>query len=380
MPHISESMDAPSHTGPSRLDSGVEQNPRAWLAVALLGVIATSAFHYWTDSSAVEFHNVYRRLYYIPIVLAAFSHGVAGGLGVAALACLAYTPHAFFMTHGSPSPAIDKGLEMVLYMGIGGLTGWLVQRQVQIQHALERSLMERDELEESLVRAGKLSALGRLTSGLAHEIRNPLASIMGSAESLADEFDESHRKYRLSRVMLKEINRLNDVVSDFLSFARPNRPERRPVDPIQVAHEVVALTSARARDADVRVSVEPETGIREVEGDANQLSQVILNILLNAYEALETSQQPRRVTIVETRRTLGDRRYYCLGIQDNGPGIPGEEVDRIFDPYFTTRDEGTGLGLSISSRIVETHGGFIDVETPDKGGTIFWICLPEESS
>jgi signal transduction histidine kinase len=379
MPNITRSTDASTGDDPTRLNAGVEQNPRAWLAVALLSVGAVTAFHYWTDSSAVEFHNVYRRLYYVPIVLAAFSHGVAGGLGVAALACVAYTPHAFLMAHGSPSPTIDKVLEMVLYLAIGGLTGWLVQRQVQIRRALERSLMERDELEQSLVRAGKLSALGRLTSGLAHEIRNPLASIMGSAESLAEEFDESHRKYRLSRVMLKEINRLNDVVSDFLSFARPTKPERRPIDPVDVAEEVVSLTSARARDVDVQVRIDAAPGQNTVQGDANQLSQVILNVLLNAYEALEASDKLGRVTVTDAHRALGDRRYYCIGIRDNGPGIPTDQVDRIFDPYFTTRDDGTGLGLSISSRIVETHGGFMDVESHEQGGTTFWICLPEES-
>ena len=359
------------------LPSGVDENARAWLALSLVLVASVTSFHYWTDSSAVEFHNVYRRLYYVPIVIAAFSHGVSGGVGVAALACLAYTPHAFLMEHGSPSPAIDKVLEMVLYLAIGGLTGWLVQRQLEIRRALERSLHQRDALEESLVRAGKLSALGRLTSGLAHEIRNPLASIMGSAESLAAEFDESHRKYRLSQVMLNEINRLNDVVSDFLSFARPGTPERRPVDPFAVAEEVIELTSARARESDIEVEMDVHGGQIHVMADSNQLSQVVLNVLLNAYAALEDTEPPRRVTIVSRDRSVGEREFCCLGIRDNGPGIPEPRRERIFDPYYTTRDDGTGLGLSISSRIVEGHGGFMEVDTELGEGTTLWICLPE---
>ena len=350
-----------------------------WLAIALTLVVGVTTFHYATDASAVEFHNVYRRLYYVPIVIAAFSHGLRGGLGIAALCCVAYAPHAFFMEHGSPSPLIDKLLEMVLYLAIGGLTGWLVKRQMEVQQALEQSLEERDALEQSLVRAGKLSALGRLTSGLAHEIRNPLASIMGSAESLADEFDESHRKHRLAEVMITEIDRLNEVVSDFLSFARPTRPERQRIDPVAVAREVLELTRSRPQDVDAQIVFEPAEGAIEVTGDRGQISQVLLNLFLNAYDALEEADVEQPQITVRTRRSeVGGRTYACIGIRDNGPGIDPELREQVFDPYFTTRDEGTGLGLSISSRIVETHGGYIDLESRAGDGTTFWVCLPEE--
>lgn len=357
-----------------------EREGRIEATVAFVLILAVTAFHYLTDPHAVEFHNVYRRLYYIPIVLAAFSHGARGGIIAGVVATLAYLPHAFFMAHRDPAPAIDKILEMVLYVGIGGLTGWLVGRQREVQKALERSLEERDALEESLVRAGKLSALGQLTSGLAHEIRNPLASIMGSAEALVDEFDEDHRKYRMGRVLLKEINRLNKVVDDFLAFARPGKPERSRADLADIAEEVVELTAAQARTNDVEVTSELEAGECVVEADPNQLSQVVLNFFLNAYQAFERGEPaagaPRRVAVRGQSRQIAGRDFVCLGVRDNAGALDAEMVDHIFDPYFTTREEGTGLGLSVSSRIAEAHGGFIEVEAGEEQ-TTFWVCFPE---
>jgi signal transduction histidine kinase len=348
----------------------------ASVAVAL--IVLVTAFHYLTDPQAVEFHNVYRRLYYVPIVLAAFSHGLSGGVMAGVAASLAYLPHAFFMEHRDPAPAIDKVLEMVLYVGIGGLTGWLVGRQRDIQRALERSLEERDALEESLIRAGKLSALGQMTSGLAHEIRNPLASIMGSAEALVDEFDEDHRKYRMGQVLLTEIERLNDVVEDFLEFARPGAPDVAKADLHEVTGEVVELTAPQARDAGVEVDVrvEPETW---VAADPSQLSQVLLNFLLNAYQAFERGEPPagqaQCVTVKIESRSVGDSAFVCLGVRDNAGALDSADVERIFDPYVTGREGGTGLGLSVSSRIIEAQDGFIDVDAEDEA-TTFWACIP----
>ncbi len=355
-----------------------DMQTRRWmLAVAIALALVVTVFHYLTNTSDIEFHNVYRRLYYIPIVLAAFAYGLRGGVGVAVATCLLYTPHAFFMKHGSPSPTIDKVLEMVLYVAIGALTGWLVEQQTAVRRALQRSLTERDALEASLVRAGKLSALGQLTSGLAHEIRNPLASIMGSAEAVVAEIDEDHRKYRMGQVLLNEINRLNAVVSDFLKFARPSPPERRPVALRALTDEVVELTASRARAGEISVSNEVADDA-VVEGDPGQLSQVVLNLVLNAYQALEDVSPPqgRELTLLSAHRSIAGGEFTCLGVRDNGPGIDEALRDKIFDPYFTTNQEGTGLGLSISSRIVEAHDGFLEVDCDD--GTTFWVSLPEE--
>ena len=351
------------------------------LVVGAVLTIAITSFHYLTDSHAVEFHNVYRRLYYIPILILAFSRGLPGGLIGALVVSVAYIPHAFLSHHADPAPTIDKVLEIVLYLVVGGLTGWLVGRQQKAQRALEREVEAREALERQLVRAGRLSALGQLTSGLAHEIRNPLASILGSAEALATEFGPEHRKHRMAQLLLKEINRLGRVVNDFLRFARPGSAERVRVDFSELAREVVELTSMQAESAGVQVGVSIEPGVAVVDADRTQMAQVLLNILLNAYQAIEATRGGEdpivgRVSILSQRRTIAGAGYLCVGVEDNGPGIAPEQIEDVFNPYFTTRVEGTGLGLSISSRIVESHGGFVDIES-EAGRTVVWICLED---
>jgi len=341
--------------------------------VGLLMVI--TAFHYLTESHAVEFHNVYRRLYYLPILLLAFSHGLRGGLISALTACAVYAPHAFFAHHPDPAPAVDKLLEMILYLVVGGLTGWLVNRQQRVQRDLERAVAQREALEQQLVRAGRLSALGQLTSGLAHEIRNPLASILGAAEALATEFGPEHRKHRMAQLLLKEIHRLSRVVSDFLRFARPGESRVEPLDMAEVVTEVLELTQQATTHHAVEIDVDLKPGAMIVEADRGQIGQVVLNLLLNAFQALERSPGQRgRVIVRHQTRTIAGARYLCLAVEDTGPGIPADHLEDVFNPYFTTRAEGTGLGLTISSGIVEAHGGFVDIESTP-GRTVVWVCL-----
>ena len=354
-----------------------------WMALALVMVAAVTAFHYWTDAHEVALHNVYRRLVYIPIVIGAFAAGLRGGLAVALTATAVYIPHAFLMSHGDPAPTIDKSLEIVLYLSIGGLTGYLVDHQKKVRRRLERSLAERDVLESELIRAGKHSALGQLTAGLAHEVRNPLASIQGSAEALAEEFPPEHRKYRMSVLLLREIDRLNQVVTDFLRFARPAEPRRRRVDLHELVSKVASFAQRHSTELSVNIEIHTSPGELVVHADPDQLRQVLLNLYLNAQQALERAaegdQAPEEPTIhvVSGRRLVAGRGFLCLGIVDNGPGISPELQDEVIDPYVTTRHEGTGLGLSVSSRILEAHGGFLDLESRP-GETTVWICLPEE--
>lgn len=356
-----------------------QKTTRRWLSAFAWGLLLLcTALHYLTDAHAVEFHNAYRRLYYLPILILSFLHGRRGGLLAAVLATLFYLPHAFFGEHQDPSPTVDKVAEIALYLIMGGLTGWLVEGQDRALRALERSLEERNAMERQLVRAGRLSALGQMTSGLAHEIRNPLASILGCAELLAAEFPPEHRKHRMSELLLKEIQRLRKVVDEFLRFARPQPPGIKALDARTLVEDVRRLTHPQAEEARVEVhNAIPEAF--ELRGDADQLSQVFLNLLLNAYQAFLESEQvgPRSVVLLQRFNTVGSVRYAALGVRDNGPGVSTERLEEVFNPYFTTREKGTGLGLSISNRIVEAHGGFIEVESVP-GETTFWVHVPLE--
>ncbi len=357
-----------------------QRQQRYWqIPTAVVLIVFCTALHYGTDTHAVEFHNLYRRLYYLPILMLSFSHGLRGGVVGAVLSSLAYIPHAFFSDHRDPSPDVDKALELVLYLVVGGLTGWLVERQRRVQQALERALQERAGLERQLVRAGRMSALGRLTAGLAHEIRNPLASILGSAEALVTEFGPEHRKHRLSQLLLKEIHRLQGVVDDFLRFARPAPIDYRSVDLALLAQKVCDLTQPEAQRLGVTWVREVQPGEAVIQGDANQINQVLLNVILNALQALESEpgKQARHIGFIARPYALGTNHYLQFGVRDNGPGIQEQDFENIFDPYFTTRSEGTGLGLSISNRIIENHGGFMDIESKPQETTV-WLAFPHQ--
>lgn len=358
-------------------DDGFSGKAR-WLVLSIILVVAVMVAHYWTDMSNVAVHNVYRRLAYIPIVLAALSNGFRGGILTAVAACVAYAPHAFFAAHRDPSPTVDKALEMLLYLLIGGLTGWLSGRRQQAHRTLQKAVAERDALEGQLLLADKMSALGQMAAGLAHEIRNPLASILGSVEGLVSEFDENHRKHRLGELLLTEIDRLNQVVSEFVRFARPAEPARAPVELSSLVQHVVELTASESSARHVQTSIELDDLDCSVEADANQLTQVLLNLLLNAYQAFERAESAdaaRTVRVGFTSRIVNEQNYLGVFIEDNGPGIPDELRENVFNPFFSTRSNGLGLGLSVSERIVARHGGFIEIQ-PRKVGTAVSFFLP----
>ena len=347
---------------------------KGMLGLAIVLVVVITLGHYTTNSHDVVFHNVYRRLYYLPVVLSAFGFGLRGGI-LCALACsLAYIPHAFLISghhHHDPAPMEDKAMEIGLYMLVGTMTGWLVERQNESRRKLERSLKERDQLERQLVRAGRLSALGELLAGVAHELRNPLAAILGAAEALERDLDKNPRHERLVGLQLRELKRLDRVVKNFLMFAQDASHAPQSLLLGELLEEVIQLAGHRPER--VRFEGHKEVGKHRVFADRDQLVQVLLNVVLNAIFASEGEDVHVRFLWEEQR--IGERTYARIGVQDDGPGIAPEHLEEVFNPYFTTRPSGSGLGLSISSSLVDAHEGFLDVESVP-GCTTFWISLP----
>lgn len=347
---------------------------RKLFCAALVGIVVITLGHYMTEVHNVTFHNVYRRLYYVPVVLAAFAYGVKGGGLAAVLASAAYIPHAFFMSHHhqDPAPAADKMFEIALYLAVGMLTGWLVEKERASSRRLEHSLVERRELERELVRAGKLSAMGQLLSGVAHEVRNPLASIMGSAEALERHLAADSRERRLVTIQLREIARLDRVVSKFLAFARTDDPHRVTCALERITSQVVELTRHQASGG--TMTIDESVHGATVFADEDQMSQVLLNLTLNAIQAAGTA--PYHILFEVRRRVIAGSPHTCLGVRDHGVGVAEGLEEQIFEPYYTTRESGSGLGLALSSRLIEAHGGFIELERGE-GRTTFWICIPE---
>lgn len=224
-------------------------------------------------------------------------------------------------------------------------------------------------LTEQLIKADRLAAMGQLTAGVAHEIRNPLGIIRASVQLLEDRKGDIDQTQEIAHVIKQEIDRLDRVIKALLDFGRPNRPTFVSVDIEDVLRNVVLFTSRFAREAEVRITEDFQGDMPRVLADPDQLKQVFLNLVTNSVQAM----QGRGGTI--QIRTLHANEFVHVFITDTGPGIPPSEVGRIFDPFYSTRDEGTGLGLTIVHRIIDQHNGHIDVAS-SPGTTTFRVRIP----
>lgn len=226
------------------------------------------------------------------------------------------------------------------------------------------------KLEKQLVLQDRLAALGRLSAGLAHEIRNPLGVIKGAGELLRKRFGGLPGEEGLCDFILEEVARLSRVVSDFLNFARPPIPELEKIDVNTVIRRSFQYLEHQKNESYVRQEFDLAHNLPPLDLDPNLFQQVLLNIFLNAQEAM-----PKGGTIrVRTRRM--SPRNVAVEVEDTGVGIPSESLQNIFDPFFTSKDNGTGLGLSVVHQIISGHGGQIEVDSHEGAGTIFRIVLP----
>jgi signal transduction histidine kinase len=226
-------------------------------------------------------------------------------------------------------------------------------------------------------RADRLASLGTLIASLAHEIRNPLVSIKTFTQLLPERIeDEEFRNYFL-KVASGEIDRLTGLINELLGFARPSEPRLEGEDVNALIDKMEILVATEARKKNVTLNKNYARDLPQIKADAEQLKQVLLNILLNAIQA---TQGEGKIWI-ETRQVqvpVEDRvePFTQIEVRDTGMGIPRENLERIFDPFFSTRPEGSGLGLAISHQIIHDHGGFISVESEVGKGTSFKVHLP----
>ena len=225
----------------------------------------------------------------------------------------------------------------------------------------------------------KLASLGVLAAGVAHEIRNPLTAIKARLYTQQKALAPGSRERTDGEFIGREIDRLEKIVSDFLRFARPVEPERVPLSPADLLHEVRQLMAPQLRGSSIDLAVE-RAGETKVLADPEQLKQVLINLVQNAADALGKGGTIK-LRAVESQMALGGRmrEVVIIEVEDNGTGIPPEVQKRLFDPFFTTKQSGTGLGLSIAARIVEKHAGALRFQTAVNRGTTFGVVLPVES-
>ena len=229
-------------------------------------------------------------------------------------------------------------------------------------------------LTDQLIRTDRLAAMGELTAGVAHEVRNPLGIIRASVQLLEDAGCDAKRANEAAQVIKQEIDRLDRVIKALLDFGRPSTPTLRPTDVESVVTDVVLFTRRFAGQARVTIDTEFSAGVPVVSADADQLKQVLVNLVSNAVQAMEGGGGSITVKVWH------DDGYVFVSVGDTGPGIPAEVLPKIFDPFYSTRDAGTGLGLTIVHRIIDQHGGRIDVESEPGHGTRFTVALPASST
>lgn len=227
---------------------------------------------------------------------------------------------------------------------------------------------------ETLLQAEKMALVGKLAAGMAHSIRNPLTSVKMRLFSLDRSLDLSAPQKEDFEVISEEIRHVDTVVENFLEFSRPPKLRMRAVGPSDVVDLAIRLLSHRLESYNVDIRLIRHRPLPEIQGDPEQLKEVLVNIVVNACEAMEGGG----TIVVQEEEGFAEPlgRVAVIRLTDNGPGIPEFLQDKILQPFFTTKEEGTGLGLSIAARIVEEHGGWLDLSSKEGEGSAFVITLP----
>ena len=231
-------------------------------------------------------------------------------------------------------------------------------------------------MEWEMYQVAKMGALGRLAASVAHEVRNPLGAVDIQLQLLEDDLRDVEaglrgRVYRRLNIAQMEMKRLDRIVHNFLRFSRTPRLDLQRISLNSVVQHVFDLVSPEARERGIRLMLDLFECLPTVDGDESQLGQAVLNMTVNAFQAMESGGE----LCARTRMDSAGNQV-SLSISDTGCGIPDEEIDRIFEFYYTTRDEGTGLGLSIAQQIIYRHRGHIEVESGTGKGTVFRIHMP----
>lgn len=336
--------------------------------------LVVSTLHHAIPHTSIFWHNFFQWLYYGLAAIAAARFGLRGGLVAAGAAVAGYIPH---LTEPETPVAFENYFAQLIALFLtSAIIGMLSDRERRRREELNAALDELGQAHrdlqagvEQLRRADRLAAVGQLAASLAHEIRNPLASIQGAVSALdhSGTADETCRELR--QIISKECGRLRHLLTGMLDFARPRPAEYRTVDIAQTLTSVVSLVGPAAAKNGITLRKELAPGVTSLECDPEQLTQVILNLALNAVQSM-----PDGGELVLSAGPCGSN--LMVQVRDQGIGIDAANFDRIFDPFFTTKENGTGLGLAVAHRIVTDHCGGISVEKNADKGMTFSMSLP----
>ncbi len=274
-------------------------------------------------------------------------------------------PLRILIRETSRSKNIDKSGNdvMTLSRSVRGL----IEDAGQIQVELEKS-------RENLLHSEKMAMVGKLAAGMAHSVRNPFTSVKMRLFSLNRSLKLSGTQKEDFDVISEEIDHIDTIVQNFLEFSRPPRLKMQSASPSTVVDTAIQLLRYRLESYHVKVTVHRDKILPAIDADPDQLKEVLVNLIVNACEAMTGGGA------IDIRESLSgtppDRQQAKIRIIDNGPGIPPAVIKKVFDPFYTTKEDGTGLGLSIVSRIIREHGGRVDLTSTEGRGTTFSIVLP----
>lgn len=332
-------------------------------------------------------NSSYYLIFYLPVVTAAMYFGPWATLGWTALTSGAYCSFLIPVLQEyriTTTGATELAIRNLFFF----LAAILVNRFVtesQRQSARHRRLAEElavtnrqlERAEAEARRSERLAALGQLSAGLAHEIRNPLGVIKGSAETLGRRLASSDAiSVELAGYISSEVNRLNSIVTRFLDFARPHELEKHPAEIAPLVEHALKAAHDRWPESKVEVERRYSDGLAPVPVDAELCEQVFLNLVMNAYDAMGTAGGKLRLSINAAHS--GGRGGVEVDIEDTGPGVPAELREQIFNPFFTTKKSGVGLGLAIVSKIMDDHRGWVRIQSEPGKGACFRLFLPAE--
>lgn len=341
----------------------IPTSPRIGRIVSVAAIASLGALD-WTVG------GYFSRFYSLPVALSALADGWRGGLAAAVVSSIV------LLSKPGNEDLVGRDSESLALVGLGLLVGVLLERiQKQKRHyqALTEQLSAVNEKVqanfEGMKRVERLSALGQLSAGLAHEIRNPLASIAGAAAILQRNKDLEPKHEKCIEIIAHECQRLDGLLTTFLNFARPRPPHFQAVDLDPVLRNVVELASHGLRGKTVHYKKEAEPGLPLVECDSEQLEQVLLNLMINAMEA-----SPEGETVTLAAVAQGGK--VAIRVIDQGSGVAPAHVDQLFDPFFTTKEHGTGLGLPVAHQIVTQMGGSLLAQRNPGRGMMFSVILP----
>jgi two-component system, NtrC family, sensor histidine kinase HydH len=333
----------------------------------------------------IGINSSYYPIYYLALVTAAMYYGPLGTLFWTAVTSLAYCSYlipALQEYEFTSESAAQLAIRILFFFLAAMLVNRFVvenRRQMHQYQVLSETLEETNRqlrrAEADARRSERLAALGQLSAGLAHEIRNPLGVIKGSAEILNKKLQSSQPvESELAGYISSEVNRLNSLVARFLDFARPSHIELQPRLISELVDHALELVHNQFPSAKVQVERDYAPELPEILVDGQMCEQVFVNLVTNAYQAMDISGGVLRVAIFA--ESANGRNGVRITVEDTGPGVPPELREQIFNPFFTSKKEGVGLGLSIVAKILDDHRGSIRLDTDSAHGARFHVFLP----